>query len=305
MFNNGSTTHCLVVPVESTLRSSTQCRAGDILVSSTEAGTVRISNLPIARAIYVLHGKIMDMIADVYTVNENGSFTIDESKVPPECLMPVETSTPLSPGEATTAATTMPHVEPKALAVEQVVTDLESSAANAGDLEHRPTAASEMPVSAAVVTGVEFTNISRHIPGSPVTVEDIWPFIQQMADEMWFQFDHPSPVIQSLRTLTLAEIQISRDRRTASEAASTYPAPGSIGMWTPSTTERGDCQDPPSPTVMTPSAHTTEGSRTPIANPDRAVLVNRDMVREEVDRALAGAVANLARLLNGGVGRTD
>lgn len=56
-----------------------------------------------------------------------------------------------------------------------------------------------------------------------------------------------------------------------------------------------------SETDMTPSASTTERSITPRAGPDAAAELSRDLLREEINRALAGAMVDLAGIL----GRVD
>lgn len=84
MFKKGLTTHCLVVPAASSLRSCAQSGAGgEILISSTAS----------VRPIFTLFKKVQARIADVYTVGETGTYAIDEARIPPECLLPNYTNT--------------------------------------------------------------------------------------------------------------------------------------------------------------------------------------------------------------------
>lgn len=84
MFKKGLTTHCLVVPAQSTLRSCAQSGTdGDILISSAA----------VVRPIFTLFSKIQALIADVYTVGERGTYAADEAKIPAECLLPDHTNT--------------------------------------------------------------------------------------------------------------------------------------------------------------------------------------------------------------------
>lgn len=84
MFKKGLTTHCLVVPATSSLRSCAQSVAGgEILISSTAS----------VRPIFTLFKKVQARIADVYTVGETGTYAIDEARIPPECLLPDYTNT--------------------------------------------------------------------------------------------------------------------------------------------------------------------------------------------------------------------
>lgn len=70
---------------------------------------------------------------------------------------------------------------------------------------------------------------------------------------------------------------------------------------TPTSDHDGHFEDFNSEAGMTPSASTTERSITPRAGPDAAAELNRDLLLEEIDRALARAMLNLARIL----GRVD
>lgn len=63
----------------------------------------------------------------------------------------------------------------------------------------------------------------------------------------------------------------------------------------------GDFDGSNSGTAMTPTATTTERSATPKTGPDEAAELNRDLVREEINRALAGVMVSLAGLLGRGV----
>lgn len=301
MFTKESTAHCIVVPAQSTLRSSAQCGAGDILISGSGSTTVTTHyRLNLDPAIFNLHYKVQNLIAYAYTVSDSGTFSIDESKLRATCLLLDQTSTcrpSMGTGEATAASTSVPHVEPNQLTTEEVASNLESRSNPA----HRPTAARATP---GILDEANITNDPRQIATSPISVEDISPFIQQIANEVWEEAGRRLPTIEKIISMTMAEIQVSCDRRTATAAPATDHAVDTIRMLTPTTTGGRDDQEPPSPTVITPNTHTTaEGASTPIAGQDRAALVNREMVGEEVDHALAGAVANLARLLSGDVGR--
>lgn len=122
---------------------------------------------------------------------------------------------------------------------------------------------------AASVPVVEQTRVSvEEVAGSPVSVAGISP-----------------------------AIRVACDGSTATAAAPTDHAQEPIRALTPPATGGEYSQEPPSPTILTPTTRTTQDAR------DRAAQVTRDIVREEVDRALAAAVANLARLLSGDVGR--
>lgn len=70
---------------------------------------------------------------------------------------------------------------------------------------------------------------------------------------------------------------------------------------TPTSGRDGHFEDFNSETGMTPSASTTERSITPRAGPDVAAELNRDLLREEIDRALARAMLSMAGIL----GRVD
>lgn len=248
MFMKGSTTHCLVVPAQSTLRSSAQSGAGDILVSSSSEN----------RPILALFSKVQAMIADMYTVNEIGAYTIDESKIPPECRLPghTETRNP-SPG-----AGVGPGVGPGPLTVDQGATDRSQ---NATESANHVTAAVEFPGPPGTLKDADITDDSQKIAGSPVSVQEIWPFIQQIANAVWEGGCQCNMTLEGeamfrLSTMTLAEIQASR------------------------------------PDYLISTLTTTDDA------PDKEAQLGRDIVREEVNRALAGAVATLAGLLNREVG---
>lgn len=319
MFKKAKITHCLVVPAQSTLGSSAQCRAGDILISSSS------EEWPIL----TLLDKIQNMIANVFTVSEGGEYSIDESKLPPGLLLPDHSSTrypspePVllldhsstrypspEPSGTTTATTTMPRIETKQITTEQVMPDLETNSQSTVESANRPTAAVEMPIVTGTIKDSDNTNRSRQIPASPVSIEDIWPFIQDIASEV---AEHgvelglcDDGAMKKLSTTTLADIQFARlDSLTSPAPPSIQHAPGNIRMPIASAAHGGkDYHPPPRPTVLTPSTYgTTEGSRTQIAEPDGAAQMNREIIREEVNRALAGAVAKLAGLLSCDVGR--
>lgn len=63
----------------------------------------------------------------------------------------------------------------------------------------------------------------------------------------------------------------------------------------------GDFDGSNSGTAITPTATTTERSTTPRTGPDEAAELNRDLMREEINRALAGVMVSLAGLLGRGV----
>lgn len=257
--------------------------------------------------------KIKDMIANVFTVSEGGEFSIDESKVPPELLLPDHSATRYPSSElsgTTTAATSIPCIETKQLTTEQQgIPDPETSSQSTVESAHRPTVVAEMPIFPGALKDTDTTNRSRQIPGPPVSIEDIWPFIQDIASEV---SEHgvelglcDDGAMKRLSTTTLADIQVSRlDSLTSPAPPSIHHAPGNIRMPIPSAHGGKDYHPPPRPTVLTPiTSETTEGSRTPIAEPDGAAQMNREIIREEVNRALAGAVANLVGLLSCDVGR--
>lgn len=227
MFKKGSTTRCVVVPAHSTLRSSAKSGARDILISSSS----------VDRPIFTLFHKVQAMIANVYTVSEIGVYTIDESKIPPECQPPDHTSTRDSP----------PKVElgPKPLTVDQGATYLETGSQNAGESAQCLTAAAELPGLPGTLNDADITNGSRKIAGSPVSVQDIWPFTQQTASAVR-EFgigaglysarpDDPWEAMRWLSTMTLATIQASRPERPISATApSTDNAPEHIRIRNPS-----------------------------------------------------------------------
>lgn len=239
------------------------------------------------------------MIADVYTVNEIGAFTIDESKIPPECQLPDYTPTrdPLPKVE----------LESKPLTIDQGATDLETRSQNGPGSAHHVTAAVELSDLPGTLNDADITNGDRKITANPVSVQEIWPFIQQIANAVWqceykcnMPPDIPDEAMWRLRTMTLADIQASRpDCRIST---TTDDTPENIRDRIPSAHGIVDDQEQPSSTIMTPSACTTEGTRTPIAEPDKEAQLGRDIVREEVNRALAEAVATLAGLLSRDVG---
>lgn len=219
MFKKESSTHCVVVPAHSTIRSSAQCGVADILISSSGVSDyIRLNKSYVSRAVYILHHKVQDMIGNAYSVSDSGTFGIDESKLPAICRLRDECSSRrLSTGTAVAASVS--HVERTRVSVEEVA-------------------------------------------GSPVSVAGISP------------------------------VQVDFDGPTATAAAPTDDASAPIRTFTPPTTGSGYSQERPSPTVMTPNTRTTQDA------PDGAAHVTRDIVREEVDRALAAAVADLARLLS-------
>lgn len=245
------------------------------------------------RPIFTLFNKVQAMIANVYTVSEIGVYTIDESKIPPECQLPNHTST-RDPSPKV-------ELEPKPLTVDQSATNPETRSQNAAEFSHRLTAAVELPGRPGTLNDADITNGSRKIADSPVSVQDIWPFIQQIATSVReCGYDSPGEGMLRLSTMTLADIQASRpERRISTTAPSTDDAPENIRIRIPSAHSVVDDQEPPRSTVLTPSACTTEGSSTPT---HEEALVGRDIVREEVNRALAGAVATLAGLLSRDVG---
>lgn len=75
----------------------------------------------------------------------------------------------------------------------------------------------------------------------------------------------------------------------------------SSGSSSPTSDHDGHFEDVNSEAVMTPSASTTERSITPRAGPDAAAELNRDLLRGEIDRALARAMFSMAGIL----GRVD
>lgn len=116
--------HFVVVPAHSTLRSTVQCGANDILICSSESNY----------AYSDLNNKVQALIGKVYTMGEGSGWTIDKAKVPTECLLEPAT-------------------------VNRVETDLEFLSENEGNLENGSAAAGDTPgtLRGAGVAGVPQT----------------------------------------------------------------------------------------------------------------------------------------------------
>lgn len=122
------------------------------------------------------------MIAEAFTLNEGGDYIIDESKIPPDLRLPepISPMTPIAHG-GNGFDRCAPSMDTNPPTTQQGVPEIEPSLLNRADAPHPTPAVPQMPESTCSLTEAYPSSGGQPIADNPVSVQAIWPLIQQIA----------------------------------------------------------------------------------------------------------------------------